>query len=72
VMIDTAVGPLNTLHYRERRDDPEKRQSDTWLAADHTFLMVRTEHVEDGSKTVIELVSGVIGDQPISGISETP
>jgi len=33
---------------------------------------VRTEHVEDGSKTVIELVSGVIGDQPIAGISETP
>jgi hypothetical protein len=72
VMIDTAVGPLNTLHYRERRDDPEKRQSDTWLATDHTFLMVRTEHVEDGSKTVIELVSGVVGDQPIAGISETP
>ena len=72
VVIDTAVGPLNTLHYRERRDDPEKRQSDTWLAADHTFLMVRTEHVEDGSKTVMQLVSGVIGDQPIAGISETP
>ena len=72
VVTDTAVGPLNTLHYRERRDDPEKRQSDTWLAADHTFLMVRTEHVEDGSKTVMQLVSGVIGDQPIAGISETP
>ena len=72
VVTDTAVGPLNTLHYRERRDDPEKRQSDTWLATDHTFLMVRTEHVENGSKTVIELVSGVVGDQPIAGISETP
>lgn len=72
VMIDTAVGPLNTVHYRERRDDPEKRQSDTWLAADHTFLMVRTEHVEDGSKTIIELVSGEVEDRPITGVAATP
>ena len=71
-MIDTAVGPLNTVHYRERRDDPEKRQSDTWLAADHTFLMVRTEHVEDGSKTIIELVSGEVEDRPITGVAATP
>lgn len=67
VMIDTAVGTLNTVHYRERRDDPEKRRSDTWLAVDHTYLMVRTEHVEDGSTTVIELTSGAVEDQPILG-----
>ena len=71
VLIDTPVGRLNTVHYRERRDDPEKRRSDTWLAVDHTFLMVRTEHVEDGSKTVIELVSGAVEGRPISGPTET-
>jgi len=71
VLIDTPVGRLNTVHYRERRDDPEKRRSDTWLALDHTFLMVRTEHVEDGSKTVIELVSGAVEGRPISGPTET-
>jgi hypothetical protein len=71
VPIDTPVGRLNTVHYRERRDDPEKRRSDTWLAVDHTFLMVRTEHVEDGSKTVIELVSGAVEGKPISGPTET-
>ena len=71
VLIDTPVGRLNTVHYRERRDDPEKRRSDTWLAVDHTFLMVRTEHVEDGSKTVIELVSGAVEGKPISGPTET-
>jgi len=70
VMIDTAVGPLNTVHYRERRDDPEKRRSDTWLAVDHTYLMVRTEHVEDGSTTVIELTSGAVEDRPIVGSTE--
>ncbi|MDG2461570.1 MAG: DUF3108 domain-containing protein, partial [Luminiphilus sp.] len=68
VLIDTAVGQLNTVHYRELRDDPKKRRSDTWLAIDHTFLMVRTEHVEDGSTTVIELISGTVEDQPITGI----
>jgi hypothetical protein len=72
VVIDTAVGPLNTLHYRERREDPEKRRSDTWLAVDHTFLMVRTEHVEDGSTTVIELLSGSVEDQPITGPALAP
>ncbi len=71
VLIDTPVGRLNTVHYRERRDDPEKRRSDTWLAVDHTFLMVRTEHVEDGSTTVIELVSGAVEGRPISGPTET-
>ena len=70
VVIDTAVGPLNTVHYRERRDDPEKRRSDTWLAVDHTYLMVRTEHVEDGSTTVIELTNGTVEDQPIIGSTE--
>jgi hypothetical protein len=34
-------------------------------------LMVRTEHVEDGSKTVIELVSGAVEGRPISGPTET-
>ena len=68
VLIDTPVGPLNTVHYRERRDDPEKRRSDTWLAVDHTFLMVRTEHVEDGSQTVIELVSGAVEGKGITGL----
>ena len=72
VLIDTDVGQLNTVHYRERRDDPEKRRSDTWLAIDHTFLMVRTEHVEDGSTTVIELVSGAVEDQPITGPDIAP
>ncbi len=68
VLIDTPVGPLNTVHYRERRDDPEKRRSDTWLAVDHTFLMVRTEHVEDGSQTVIELMSGAVEGKGITGL----
>ena len=51
----TSVGTLNTVHYTLRHDDPSERSSDAWLATDHDFLMVRTEHVEDGSKTVIEI-----------------
>ena len=47
VPLETGVGTLNTVHYSLRHDDPSERRSDAWLATDHDFLMVRTEHVED-------------------------
>ena len=65
--LDTSVGTLNTVHYTLRRDDPSERSSDAWLATDHDFLMVRTEHVEDGSKTVIEIQSATVEGSPVKG-----
>ena len=65
--LETEVGRLNTVHYRLRHDDPSERSSDAWLATDHDFLMVRTEHVEDGSKTVIRLQSASIEGEPVTG-----
>ncbi len=65
--LDTSVGTLNTVHYTRRHDEPSERSSDAWLAMDHDFLMVRTEHVEDGSKTVIEIQSATVEGSPVKG-----
>ena len=65
--LETEVGTLNTVHYTLRHDDPSKRSSDAWLATDHDFLMVLTEHIEDGSKTVIRLQSASIEGKAVTG-----
>ena len=66
-VLETPVGALNTVHYRLIHDEPDERSSDTWLAVDHDFLMVRTEHVEKGSGTVIQLEGATIAGQAVSG-----
>ena len=68
-LLQTPVGTLNTVHYRLMHDEPEERSSDTWLAVDHDFLMVRTQHVEHGSETVIQLESATLGGQAVAGHS---
>lgn len=65
--LETEVGILNTVHYTLRHDDPSERSSDAWLATDHDFLMVLTEHTEDGSKTVIRLQSASIEGKAVTG-----
>ena len=64
--LDTLAGTLRTVQYRLIHDDPEERSSDTWLAINHSFLMVRTEHEERGSKTVVEISQAVIDGRPLS------
>ena len=66
-VLETPVGALNTVHYRLIHDEPDERSSDTWLAVDHEFLMVRTEHVEKGSETMIQLESAAVEGQTVSG-----
>ena len=66
-VLETPVGTLNTVHYRLIYDEPDERSSDTWLAVDHDFLMVRTQHVEKGSETLIQLQSAAVGGQAVSG-----
>ena len=68
-VLETPVGALNTVHYRLIHEEPDERSSDTWLAVDHDFLMVRTEHVEKGSETVIQLESAAVEGQTVSGRS---
>jgi hypothetical protein len=66
-VIETPVGALSTVHYRLIHEEPDERNSDTWLAVDHDFLMVRTEHVEKGSETVIQLESATRAGRAVIG-----
>ena len=66
-VLDTPVGALETLHYRLIHDKPDERSSDAWLSVDHDFLMVRTQHVEKGSETVIQLESATVSGQAVIG-----
>jgi hypothetical protein len=66
-VLDTPVGALETMHYRLIHDEPDERSSDTWLSVDHDFLMVRTQHIEKGSETVIQLESADLGGRAVTG-----
>ena len=66
-VVETPVGTLNTVHYRLIHEEPDERSSDTWLAVDHDFLMVRTEHVEKGSETAVQLESATVGGRAVTG-----
>ena len=66
-VLDTPVGALETLHYRLIHDEPHKRSSDAWLSVDHDFLMVRTQHIEKGSETVIQLENASVGGRAVIG-----
>ena len=66
-VLDTPMGALETVHYRLIHDEPDERSSDTWLSVDHDFLMVRMQHVEKGSETVIQLESAAVGGRAIIG-----
>ena len=69
VVLDTPVGKLNTVHYRELHEDPSRRSSDTWLAVDHSYLMVKTVHDERGTEMVLELTSGSLEGADITGLA---
>ncbi len=63
----TEVGELDTVHYRQIREDAENRASDIWLATDFDYLMVRTRHIEDGSPIEITLIDAVLDDSAVIG-----
>ena len=54
--VQTALGQLRTLHFRRAHDDPE-RKSDTWIAPDLGYLIVKATHIEDGSPTELVITS---------------
>ncbi|MBT4521277.1 MAG: DUF3108 domain-containing protein [Halieaceae bacterium] len=46
-LLDTPLGPVQTLHFERVHKDSE-RSSNTWLAPAWDYMMVKTVHVEDG------------------------
>ena len=63
-MVDTAIGPVQALHFKRLHDDPD-RKSDMWLAPAWDYLMVKTIHVEDGSPVEVILNSASIDGIPV-------
>jgi hypothetical protein len=57
--VQTAMGPVETLHFERIHDDPE-RKSNTWVAPSLDYLMVKTVHVEDGQPVEVILTSATI------------
>lgn len=57
--VQTALGPLKTLHFERLHDDPD-RKSDTWVAPELDYLMVKTVHIEDGKPVEMTLTSAEI------------
>lgn len=55
--IDTPLGRLEVVSYREVHDNPKKRASRIWLAPKLQYLMVKTEHIERSSKIRVNIES---------------
>lgn len=62
--LHTPMGPVDTLHFERLHDDAD-RKSDTWIAPDWDYLMVRTVHIEDGRPVEVNLVSADINGQAL-------
>ena len=63
----TEVGELDTVHYRQIHEDPQKRASDIWLAKDFDYLMVRTRHIENDTPVDITLIDASIDGAAVAG-----
>ncbi|MFV0277424.1 MAG: DUF3108 domain-containing protein [Parahaliea sp.] len=63
-VVETALGPINTLHFERQHDDPE-RLSEVWVAPEWDYLMVKTVHVEDDRPVEILLTKASIDGVPV-------
>jgi len=58
-VIQTPMGPIKTLHFNRPHDDPD-RKSDTWVAPEMDYLMVKTVHIEDDKPVEVVLTDAQI------------
>ncbi len=61
--LETPLGPIDTLHFKRTHDDPD-RKSDTWIAPELDYMMVKTVHIEDGKPVEVNLIKASIDGQP--------
>ena len=52
--LSTPLGDVKTLHFERLHDDPD-RKSDTWVAPEWDYMMVKTVHIEDGKPVEVNL-----------------
>ena len=60
-LVKTPLGSVDTLHFRRIHDNPD-RKSDTWVAPEWDYMMVKTIHIEDGKP-----IEGIITRLSIDG-----
>lgn len=68
-IVETGLGPVNTLHFERLHDDPD-RSSDIWVAPEWDYLMVKTVHVEDDRPVEVLLTRASIEGVPVSSDGE--
>ena len=68
-VLETPLGPVDTLHF-ERLHDDDGRKSDIWLAPEWDYLMVKTVHIEDGDPVEMVLTKATLGGQPVTALDQ--
>jgi len=66
-ILDTAIGPLNTVQVQRIRQD-NKRQTKMWFATDWDYLAVKLELIKDGDSHEMNIISGQVGSQPVRAL----
>jgi len=69
-VLETPLGPVNTLHFERLHDDPD-RESDIWFAPDWDYLMVKTVHIEDGKPVEVLLADARIGGAQVVAAADS-
>ena len=64
--LETPMGVIDVVHFQRLHDDPE-RKSDTWLAPAWDYMMVKTLHIDDGSRVEVDIVSAKIDGKSVKG-----
>lgn len=63
-VLDTAIGPLNTVLVQRIREDKD-RTTKIWLASDWDYLAVQLEQIENGESHEMKIINGQVDNQPV-------
>ena len=63
-VLDTAIGPLNTVLVQRIREDKD-RTTKIWLASDWDYLAVQLEQIKNGESHKMKIISGQVDNQPV-------
>jgi hypothetical protein len=67
-VIDTPLGPLNTVRIDRVRSDDSRRRTTVWLATDWHYLLVKLEQVSgSGTETSLSLEAATVNGETLRG-----
>lgn len=65
--LQTALGPLNTVHLKLFRPGRESDGDEVWLATDWQCLLVQLQQNDDGDSHTLKLVSAKVAGKDVTG-----